>query len=239
MGIINVGMLDISLASQPQTRRYSVAVAGDSLAYGLGASDERAGLTQRLFQAIRERHPGSTFANYAVAHATMGDVLRHQVPQLHGTQCDLVILIAGANDLRYTADRIVFARRFRHLVGAVHQAAPQARVVVGGMPDVTQTIGIHRLMKAPVSRLCARLNDIMRRIAAEFGDGFIDLYTYTNSPLQPDRAYLCEDGYHPNDFGYEEIAGRALPAIWEVLRSPDTASTVSPDDGPSETSTRA
>lgn len=219
---------------QPQPRRYSVAVAGDSLAYGLGARDERSGLTQRLFEAIRAQHPGSTFSNYSVPHATMGDVLRHQIGKLHGTQCDLVILIAGANDLRYTGDRIVFARRFRALLQATHDAAPQARVIVGGMPDVTQTAGVHPLMKAAISRLCGWMNETMRRIAAQFGDGFIDLYLYTSAPLYPDREYLCDDGYHPNDFGYAEIAERSLPAIWEVLQLPDRASTASPDGDSAE-----
>jgi lysophospholipase L1-like esterase len=167
----------------------------------------------------------------------MGDVLRHQIGKLRGTQCDLVILIAGANDLRYTGDRIVFARRFRALLQATHDAAPQARVIVGGMPDVTQTAGVHPLMKAAISRLCGWMNETMRRTAAQFGDGFIDLYRYTNAPLYPDREYLCDDGYHPNDFGYAEIAERSLPAIWEVLRSPDTATTASPDGDSAETPT--
>ncbi|HET7813938.1 MAG TPA: hypothetical protein VFL13_06155, partial [Candidatus Baltobacteraceae bacterium] len=64
--------------------------------------------------------------------------------------------------------------------------------------------------------------------------GFIDLYLYTSAPLYPDRAYLCDDGYHPNDFGYAEIAERSLPAIWEVLQLPDRASTASPDGDSAE-----
>ncbi len=148
----------------------------------------------------------------------MGDVLRHQVPRLHGAQADVVLLIAGANDLRYTRDRIVFARRFRHLLQAVHDAAPRAAVIAGGMPDVTQTIGVPVLLKPAVARLCARLNETMRRIVEEYGDCFIDMFAYTNAPLRNDVAYLCADGYHPNDFGYAEISERAYPAIAQKLR---------------------
>ena len=228
-----------AIQPEPSARRLSVAVVGDSLAHGLGAETSAGGLTQRIFAALRAEHPGSTYANFAVPHATMGDVLRHQIPQLRTTQCNLAILIAGANDLRYTRDRMVFARRFAHLLGAVHEAAPQAVVIVFGMPDVTQTAGVHKFLKPAVAKLCARLNDMMRRIAVQFGDGFVDLFLYTSAPLFPDREYLCDDGYHPNDFGYEEIAGRAMPAIWEVLRSLDTAPKVSPDGDSSETSALA
>ncbi len=220
-------------------RRLAVAVVGDSLAHGLGAATPNGGLTQRIFAEIRAQRPASTYANYGVPHATMGDVLRHQIPKLRGTQCDVVMLIAGANDLRYTLDRMIFARRFAHLLGAVHEAAPGATVVVFGMPDVTQTIAVHKIFKRAVARLCRRFNDTMRRIAAQFGDGFVDLFLYTSAPLYPDREYLCDDGYHPNDFGYEEIAGRSMAVIWEVLLLLDTASTAFPDDDSAEKSALA
>jgi lysophospholipase L1-like esterase len=194
-----------------------MVVLGDSLAYGFGASREEHGLAHRIFAELRATRPGSTYANYAVPHSTMGDVLRHQVPQLHGIAADVVLLIAGANDLRYTRDRFVFARRFRHLLQAVHNVTLGATIVVGGMPDVTQTIGVPPLLKPAIARFCFRLNETMRRIVAEYGDCFIDLFAFTNAPLHAGAVYLCEDGYHPNDFGYAEISQRAFAAIAQRL----------------------
>jgi lysophospholipase L1-like esterase len=203
--------------AQSQPARLSMVVLGDSLASGFGASAQEHGLAHRIFEQLRAERPGTTYSNFAVPHSTMGDVLRHQVPKLHGLQCDLVLLIAGANDLRYTRDTFVFARRFRHLLRSVHSAAPEAVVVAGGMPDVTQTVGVPPLLKPAILRICARLNETMRRIVTEHGDCFVDLFKFTNAPLQAARLYLCEDGYHPNDFGYAEISERAYPAIAEKL----------------------
>lgn len=200
------------------TGRLSMAVLGDSLAFGLGASQSEHSLAHRFYMQLRAERPASTYANLAVPHSTMGDVLRHQVPQLHGMQADLVLLIAGANDLRYTRDTIVFARRFRHLLHAVHLAAPNASVVAGGMPDVTQTIGVPKLLKPAISRLCRRLNFTMRAIVAEHGDHFLDMFAFTNAPLRAEPAcLLCDDGYHPNDEGYAEISDRAYPTIAAAL----------------------
>ena len=53
----------------------------------------------------------------------------------------------------------------------------------------------------------------MRLIADSSGVGFIDLFEFTNAPLCDDAEYLCDDGFHPNDFGYAEIAQRAYPAL--------------------------
>lgn len=147
----------------------------------------------------------------------MGDVLRHQVPKLHKAQADLVLLVAGANDLRYTRDRFVFARRFSHLLASVREAAPEAVLVVGGMPDVTQTVGVAPLLKVPIMHVCARLNGRMRSIAEQFNACFIDLFTYTNAPLKAAALYLCGDGYHPNDEGYAEISERSYAVIAEHL----------------------
>ncbi len=194
-----------------------MVVLGDSLAYGLGASGQEGGLAHRIFARLRAGRPSSTLSNFAVPHSTMGDVLRHQVPQLRRAQADVILLIAGANDLRYTRDAIVFARRFRHLLQAVHDAAPQAAVIAGGMPDVTQTDGVPLLLKPAVARLCARLNERMRRIVDEYDDCFVDMFAFTNAPLRADVMYLCDDRYHPNDVGYAEISERAFPAIAQKL----------------------
>ena len=196
---------------QPQP--LAMAVLGDSLACGLGASVPEMGLVHLLHARVRAERPASMLFSFAVPHSTMGDVLYHQVPKLRGVSLDLVVLIAGANDLRYTRDVLIITRRFRNLIQAVQQAAPGAQVVAGGMPDVTQTIGVPRLLKAPIQRLCARLNDRMRVIAASLGAEFIDLFSFTNAPLCDGVEYLCEDGFHPNDFGYAEIANRAYPAL--------------------------
>lgn len=220
MGMITKAMHQYSPSTRNENGPIRLAILGDSLACGLGASRHETGMTQRLYLRLRAERPGSSFSNYAVPHSTMGDVLRHQVPRLKGKQADAVLLIAGANDLRYTRDTIVFARRFRNLLDAVHAAAPSAIVIAGGMPDVTQTIGVPWLLKAPVMRLCRRMNSMMRAIVEERGDHFLDMFAFTNAPLSGCAAsLLCEDGYHPNDDGYAQIAERAYPALIAAVQN--------------------
>lgn len=209
----------------PEPARFSLAVLGDSLAYGVGATKEEHSLSRRLYTQLRAERPGSTYANYAVPYSTLSDVLRHQVPLLRGTQADLVLLIAGANDLRYTRNAFVITRRFRHLLQAIHDTAPLASVVAAGMPDVTCTIGVPRVLKPGIARLCSRINETMRRIVSEFGDEFIDLFAFTSAPLKPSEiVYLCEDGYHPSDAGHAELAERAYPCIARRLYASDSCS---------------
>lgn len=198
-------------------QRLAIAVLGDSLASGLGASVPEMGLAHLWHARLRAEHPANTLFAFAVPHSTMGDVLRHQVPRLRGLSADVVVVIAGANDLRYTRDVRVLMRRFQNLLEVIHGTVPGAQVVAGGMPDVTRTVAVPRALKAPVQRLCARLNDRMQAIASSLGDGFIDMFAYTSAPLCEGAEYLCSDGFHPNDFGYAEIAERAYPALAQAV----------------------
>lgn len=200
-----------------QPEPLTLAVLGDSLACGLGASAPELGLAHLWHARLRAERPASSLFTFAVPHSTMGDVLRHQVPQLRGLNPDLIVVIAGANDLRYTRDVLVIARRFRNLLEVLHHTAPSAQIVAGGMPDVTRTIAVPKLLKPAIQRLCARLNERMRTIAASLGAGFIDMYAYTSTPLCEGVEYLCEDGFHPNDFGYAEIAERAYPSLAQAV----------------------
>lgn len=201
----------------PQPAPVNLAVLGDSLAYGLGASCAEKGLAHLIFRRLREARPASTYSNLAVPHSTMGDVLRHQLPQLRGSTASLVLLIAGANDLRFTRDSAVIKRRFRKLLESVRELAPQAIVIAGGMPDISQTIGVPAFLKHVATRLCRRLNESMRELTAEFSGEFLDMFEYTNAPLVGDAVYLCSDGFHPADFGHAEIAERCYPAIERAL----------------------
>lgn len=202
---------------QPHNSPVSIAVLGDSLACGLGASVPELGMVHLLHARLRAERPATTLFNFAVPHSTMGDVLRHQVPKLRTIRSDVVLVIAGANDLRYTRDALVIARRFVHLLESIRHASGGAQVVAGGMPDVTQTTGVPRLLKGAVQRLCARLNERMRAITLEHGGAFLDLFEFTSAPLCSGVEYLCSDGFHPNDFGYAEIAQRAYPALADAV----------------------
>ena len=202
---------------QPQPAPVTMVVLGDSLAYGLGATNVENGLAHLIFRRLREDRPGSTYANYAVPHSTMGDVLRHQLPHLHQSNAGLVLLVAGANDLRFTRDPAIIKRRFQKLLETVHDLAPRAAVVAGGMPDVTQTIGVPVFLKPAAARLCRRINDAMRGVVARSGDEFIDMFEYTSAPLVAGAQYMCDDGYHPADFGHAEIAERSYPSVAKAL----------------------
>ncbi len=196
-----------------------MAVVGDSLAYGTGAGSTQAGFAYRVFAAIEKTHPGSTYVNFAVPGSRVADVTAFQSRRLRETNPNLVLVVAGANDLLQTRDASQFAEKYARMIDTLRSSAPHATIVAAGMPDVSRTLHVPEFAKPATSALCASLNAEMRRIAAQRGAHFLDLYTLTNAGEPSHRQYLSSDGFHPSAAGYAEIAKAVYPVI-EAAISP-------------------
>jgi len=192
-----------------------IAVLGDSLALGTGASDSSRGFAFDLYRRLAITHPGSEITNYAIGGSTAADVLRLQVARLHERHADVVIVCVGGNDVARGVDPESFARSYDALLAAVRRTVPQARVIAVGVPDVS------------VSPLFADHADLIRRLASEddrgaraaaakHGAAYVDLFAVTNRLHDP-AVFLSADRFHPSDSGHETIASAALPVVLRAL----------------------
>jgi lysophospholipase L1-like esterase len=194
-----------------------MAVLGDSLAYGTGAGGPQHGFAYRLYQRLREGRAGSSYANYAVPGATLGDVTALQTRRLRTAHASLVLVVAGANNLLQTQNVAAFGSKYGRMLDAVRASAPHARIVAAGMPDVSQTLHVPEFAKAAAMALCASVNEEMRRSAAAHGAIFLDLFAMTNAPVNHGARYLSADGFHPSADGYAAIAKAAYPVLQAAL----------------------
>jgi lysophospholipase L1-like esterase len=203
-----------------EAQPFHMAVVGDSLAYGTGAGSTHLGFAYRLYTRLREGKPQSTYVNVAVPGATMADVTSLQVPQLRKLHPNVVLIVAGANDMLQTSDVGMFSRRYARMIEAVRAAAPRARIIASGMPDVSATLHVPAFAKGAASALCATLNEEMHRVAMRQGAIFLDLFALTN-PAAADHygKYLSADGFHPSAQGYAELAKAAYPILETALQN--------------------
>lgn len=233
----------------PPTPRhtYSSYVAlGDSYAAGEGGGDER-GVCQRS----AEGYPGQLAAmpgippvkNVACSGATTADVLATQLSALNDTTA-LVTLTIGGNDL----DAIGVAAACRHgatsgcsaqfheamhlltlmparltrTIAAVAQAAPNARIIVTGYPELYRlppssspkfaTLGL--IASATVS-----LNGMLAKAAEDEHKAGVNVkfvsIDFTGHRLGSDDPWLHASGvtaYHPTQAGYGAYA-RAIASV--------------------------
>jgi lysophospholipase L1-like esterase len=137
------------------------------------------------------------FTKLATDGAQTADVLREQVPRLHGPY-DVGCVFAGVNDVR--APGFVAAsyeRDMRAIVAAVREASE--RVVLCTIP-----VDLGRPRAAPKPRAAGA---IVRGIAAETNAVVVDLDDLAGAP------WLLPDAVHPTARGQLEIADRAARAL--------------------------
>ncbi|GAC1590627.1 MAG: SGNH/GDSL hydrolase family protein [Candidatus Velthaea sp.] len=207
-----------SPAAVPATLRrapVSIAVLGDSLAFGTGASDSSNGFAFRVYRSIEAARPGSEISNYAIGGSTVSDVLRLQVARLRERHADCVLVCVGANDVVRQAAPAAFAQTYRALLAAVRERAPRAAIVVVGVPDVSIS-PLLRDRRASVQML-ATLDDAAVRAAAKAaGAAYVDLLALTRREREP-AAFLSADRFHPSDSGHAAIAAVTLPLVRSAL----------------------
>jgi len=199
-------------ASVPRALR--IAVLGDSLALGVGASRADGGFIFRAFRELLRSHPGSRLDDMAIGGATAADVLRLEVPRLAGTRYDIAIVCAGGNDVVRHTPSAAFARTYAELLGRVHALAPEARIVCCGVPDV----GLSPIFagdRIAVAAASARNDRSVHAAAAAAGAAFVDLYALTRAQHNA-APLLGRDRFHPSDRGYALFTAALVPVLERV-----------------------
>ena len=194
-----------------------ISVLGDSLALGTGATDPTNSLTFRIYRALAIERPGSEITSVAIGGTRASDVRRLEVDSLDPHATDLVLLIAGGNDVVRRTPAGAFARDYRSLLEAIRRRVPRATLVAFGVPDVARA-PLFDDSRAKTEALSRTDDAAVRRAAAENGAAFVDLFAYTyRAAATPE--FFSSDDFHPSDAGYARLAAFALPIVTRALAS--------------------
>lgn len=199
--------------AQPPERAVRIAVLGDSLALGTGASNPRNGFLFRAYLAVRERRPGSSIVSYAIGGSTAADVLRLQAPRLAHERADVVVICVGGNDVTHRVAPARFAATYAALLARVHALQPRAAIVCCGVPNVGLSPLFTGTDHDEIARLARADDAAVRAAARRAGASFADLYAATNGARADVNAYLSDDRFHPSDAGYAALAAATAPVL--------------------------
>jgi lysophospholipase L1-like esterase len=205
-----------------------IAVLGDSLALGTGASRADGGFIFRAFRSVLAQHPGSRIDNVAIGGATVADVVRLQVDRLRGTRYTCAIVCAGGNDVVRATREAAFASAYATLLARLARTLPGTRIICCGVPDVSES-PIFADERAETLATARRDNEAVRTAARAAGAAFVDLFALTHGLHDPQR-FLSRDRFHPSDTGYAllanaltpVLAGVTKPATRQALTKPNT-----------------
>ncbi|MDP3897386.1 MAG: arylesterase [Mesorhizobium sp.] len=175
---------------------------GDSLMAGYQLGPDEA-FPQRLEAALKARGHDVSVANAGVSGDTSsGGLSRLDWSVPDGT--DLVILELGANDMLRGLPPEITRKNLDAMIASLK--ARGIDVLLAGM------------LAAPNlgAEFASQFNSIFPDLAAKHG---VALYPFFLDGVAADRAYLLEDGMHPNARGVQRMAERALPVIEAAMKA--------------------
>ena len=167
--------------------------------------------------------PGRPYVNRGIGGQTTAQMLLRFRPDVIDLQPDVVVILAGTNDIAGNAGPVSLETVEQNLATMAELAKVHGiRVVLASLLPVSddkrdaEGRPLLRTQDRPIAKLRA-LNAWIEDYARRNGHAYLDYFSATadaNGLLKPD---LNGDGLHPNAAGYAVMAPRAEQAIAEAL----------------------
>ncbi|MGI6855955.1 arylesterase [Mesorhizobium sp. 1B3] len=188
-----------SIAAAP-AEPFRIVGFGDSLMAGFGLGPGEA-FPEKLEAALRKKGHDVVIANAGVSgDTTSGGLSRLDWSVPDGTQ--LVILELGANDMLRGIPPEITEKNLDTMITRLKQRG--ISVLLAGMV-AAPNLG---------SDFADSFNAIYPRLAEKHG---IALYPFFLDGVAADRAFLLEDGIHPNAIGIDRMVEKMLPAVEKAI----------------------
>jgi lysophospholipase L1-like esterase len=199
-------VLDLDLDGTAPAR--TVVVLGDSSSAGFRLTDPEQSAGRRVTRALQLRDGRATrLRSVARNGATTAAVLEQQVDAAAGA--DIVLLGVGANDAVRRVPTAAVTEALEALIGRIRElAAPDARIVLVGCPDLSVAPGLPRLARIVLRRHVRRIARVQARVARALT---VPLVPLPRDVLEP--AVFADDGFHPGALGHERVAARILDLL--------------------------
>ncbi|HSI99910.1 MAG TPA: GDSL-type esterase/lipase family protein [Patescibacteria group bacterium] len=207
--------------------RLRLVVLGDSTTAGVGVGRAEDALPYRLAQHIadRERRPVHV-VSYGWAGARVADLPATQLPRaleplregetapfLPGA--DIVALVIGSNDATHHTRPGRYRADLRRALEIVRESAPQARVVLAGIPAFRGALKAIEPLISLADTYARLLRRISRAEAARARVAYADLARHVPPRIDRTTEFLSSDQFHPSAVGYAIWADVIFEALLE------------------------
>jgi len=205
--------------------RLRFVVLGDSTVAGVGVDRAEDSLPYLIAQRVADAESRSVHVvSYGWAGARVADLVRQQLPRalepIRATAtepflpgADLVAVVIGSNDATHNTARGRFRSDMRSVLEGVSAGAPNARVVLAGIPAFRGALrGIEPLIFL-ADQYARLLRPIARAEAERVGVAYADLARHVPERIRGRTDVLSSDQFHPSVVGYAAWADVIAEAL--------------------------
>jgi lysophospholipase L1-like esterase len=189
---------------------------GDSYTIGTGVA-----AADRFPDQLVRSLPGlglELVANLGVNGFTTADLIRDELPALHGLAPEFVTLLIGVNDVVQGIPTATYGSNVAEILGVLAARLPYDRIVTISVPDYTVTpAGGDYGDPADQHDGIVAANAVMARLAAERGIAFVDIFDLSLRAAA-DRSLVAGDGLHPSGAQYRLWVERLTPVVDALVR---------------------
>jgi lysophospholipase L1-like esterase len=190
-----------------------LAVLGDSIAWGQGATRERDRLSSRLVDGLTSRDYDVEGRVFAVRGARSAG-LAAQVGQALSWSPDLAVVVIGANDLTHLVPVEAAAQALAEAVRRLR--ASGAEVVVAPAPDLSAVPHVPVFLRETVRAAGDLLRARQTSVVLAEGGRVADPDQRASRAFATDPTLFSADRFHPSSAGYGVIADSLLPTVLEA-----------------------
>jgi lysophospholipase L1-like esterase len=190
----------------------TLVVLGDSSVAGVGADAAEDTLTYGVAKALCDQYRVSLHA-LGVSGSRLANVVGQQLPQLEGLEADIVLVCVGTNDVTHGTTLREARRQLRLLVEGLARIAPDAKVIVSGLPPAETATAFHRPLRDLIGFRALLFTRLYRAELTRHGISVFDIAKLTRSAFHGKREMFSADRFHPSSAGYAflgPIYGRAV-----------------------------
>ncbi len=194
----------------------TVVWLGDSTSTGVGVADVSESMAYRVAAAGAD---GALLTILGRSGAQVHEVLDEQVPALRrllsrSSDPVRIYVSIGANDVTALTRRPTFRGRYRELVRQVATIAPDAELVLVGIPDLGTAPRLPQPLRQIAGLRASQLDDDIEHLAEDIGAHHVDLASRTSGIFSsdPDR-YFADDDFHPSAAGHAVWADAVVESV--------------------------
>jgi lysophospholipase L1-like esterase len=196
----------------------TLVVLGDSSVAGVGADAAEDTLAYGVAKALSDQYLVSLHA-LGVSGSRLADVVGKQLPQVDGLEPDIVLVCVGTNDVTHGTRLREARRQLRLLVDGLAEVAPDAKVIVSGLPPAETATAFHRPLRDLIGLRALLFTRLYRAELTPHGIAVFDIAKLTKSAFHGKREMFSADRFHPSSAGYAflgTIYGRAVREALEA-----------------------